>query len=121
MGHTVTFEHKGASVVMDVWCGDKYGSIELVSSKYKRRGLATHVMKKAIEYADFLDLELVLTVHPFGEDRLRTPDAAELRAWYMTFGFVWEGDDAMSRPRKSADNARIDEAVERAFQEGTES
>lgn len=98
MGHTVTFEHKGASVVMDVWCGDEIGSIELVSSKYKKRGLATHAMRKAMEYADFLNIELVLTVSPFGKE-LNKMDEADLKAWYMTFGFVLEPDDVMARPR----------------------
>jgi predicted GNAT family acetyltransferase len=98
MGHTVTFEHKGASVAMDVWCGDKMGSIDLVSSRYKKRGLATKVMHKACEYADFLDLELVLTISPFGDERTQM-DKPELRAWYMTFGFLYEGDDVMCRKR----------------------
>jgi len=100
MGHVVTFEHKGASVSMDVWCGDKTGSLELVSSKYKKRGLATHVMRKAIAYADFLDLELVLTVQPFGTPGNQMEEA-DLKAWYMTFGFQLEGDGVMARIRKS--------------------
>lgn len=97
MGHTVTFESHGSSVSMDVWSDGKTGSIELVSSKYKKRGLATRVMRKAIEYADFLNLELVLEVHPFGEG-LNRMDNADLKAWYMTFGFKLEGDNIMSRP-----------------------
>jgi len=100
MGHVVTFEHKGASVSMDVWCGDKTASLELISSQYKRRGLATHVVNKAIAYADFLDLELVLQVMPFGDENVRMPKE-DLRAWYMTFGFVYEGDSVMARKRKS--------------------
>jgi hypothetical protein len=99
MGHTVTFEHKGASVTLDVW-DNRMGSLDLVSSKYKKRGLATNVVRKAVEYADFLDLELVLEVHPFG-DELHRMDNAELKAWYMTFGFKLEGDNIMSRKRKS--------------------
>jgi hypothetical protein len=100
MGHVVTFENKGAVITMDIWYDNKTASIEAVSSKYKRRGLATGLMRLAIAYADMLDVETVLTVAPFGTPQ-RDPDAAELRAWYMTFGFNWEGDDVMSRPRKS--------------------
>lgn len=100
MGHVVTFEHKGASVSMDVWCGDKTASLELISSQYKRRGLASHVVNKALEYADFLDLEVVLQVQPFGDEAVRMPKD-ELRAWYMTMGFVYEGDSVMARKRKS--------------------
>lgn len=100
MGHVVTFENKGAVISMDVWYDNKTASIEAVSSKYKKRGLAGGLMRVALAYADFLDVEVVLTVHPFG-DAQRDPDAAELRAWYMTFDFKWEGDDVMSRTRKS--------------------
>jgi len=97
MGHSVTFELRGSSVSMDVWDDGNTGSIELVSSKYKKRGLATQAMWKALEYADYLNLELVLEVHPFGEG-LNRMDNAELKAWYMTFGFKLEGDNIMSRP-----------------------
>lgn len=120
MGHTVTFEHKGASVSMDVWCGDKIGSLELVSSKYKKRGLATHVVRKAVEYADFLDLELVLTVQPFGTPGNQMEEA-ELKAWYMTFGFHLEGDGVMARKSLSARNKTADESIARTLLEERDS
>ena len=100
MGYSVSFEHHRANVTLDVWDDTLTGSIELVSSKYKKRYLATYAMKKALQYADFLDLELILEVNPFGSEG-HGMDSAELRAWYMTFGFVYEGDGVMARPRKS--------------------
>lgn len=100
---TVTFETHKTSAVIDVWDDKKTAELELVSSKYKKRGLATQALNDALEYADFYDLEVVLEVCPFTDSHHKM-DEAELKAWYMTFGFKLEGDNLMSRPRKSERN-----------------
>lgn len=99
MSASVTFEINQSSVKMELW-DDKTAEIALVQSQYKKRGLATRAMKAACEYADYHDLELVLTVSPFGSPGHQLEEA-ELKAWYMTFGFLNEGDSVMARPRKS--------------------
>lgn len=100
---TVTFETNKTSAVLDVWYDDKTAELSLISSKYKKRGLATQVLKGALEYADFYDLEVVLEVYPFTDSHHKM-DEAELKSWYMTFGFMLEGDNTMARPRKSERN-----------------
>jgi hypothetical protein len=91
----VTFDSNKASAVLQVWANGKTAELEIITSKYRRRGNAGAVLQKALEYADFLNLEVVLEVQPFGDGvGMRKP---ELRAWYMTFGFKHEGNDIMSR------------------------
>lgn len=120
MSTSVTFEINQSSVKMELWSDNKTAEVALVQSQYKKRGLATQALKAACDYADFYDLELVLTVSPFGTPGHQLEEA-DLKAWYMTFGFLNEGDGVMARPRKSANDARIDTVFERAFQNGTPS
>ena len=97
---SVTFEKYQSTVKMELWADEKTAEVALVSSQYKKRGLGGAVMTAAIEYADFYDLELVLTVSPFGSPGHQMEEA-ELKAWYMTFGFKNTGENTMCRPRKS--------------------
>lgn len=96
---TITFEINKASAVVDVWYDGKTASVELLHSKYKRRGRGYVVMQEVLRYADAFDLELVLEVAPFGDNNKL--ELAELKSWYMTLGFQLEGDNIMSRARKT--------------------
>lgn len=98
-GHMVTFDSQKASAVLQVWYDGKTAELEVISSKYRRRGNAGAVLQKALDYADFLNLEVVLEVQPFG-DGVGMRDH-ELKAWYMSYGFQSEGNDVMARKRKS--------------------
>lgn len=96
-GYMVTFDSQKASAVLQVWHDGKTAELELLSSKYRRRGNAGIVLQKALDYADYLNLEVVLEVQPFG-DGVGMRDH-ELTSWYMTFGFEKEGNNVMARPR----------------------
>lgn len=97
---TITFEKNKASAVLDVWYDGKTAELCLISSKFKKRHRATQIMHEVLTYVDAMDLEVVLEVYPFTDDHIKM-DSAELKAWYMTFGFHLEGDNIMSRKRKS--------------------
>ena len=106
-GYVVSFDLNRANATLQVWYDGETAELELVSSKYRRRGNAGAVVQKALDYADFLDLEVVLEVQPFG-DGIGMRDH-ELKAWYMTFGFLSEGNNIMARPRLS--ERQLEEAV----------
>lgn len=93
--YEVVFEENGARAVLRIFSDGRYAELATISSKYRRRGFATLMMLKALDYADFLNREVLLEVQPFG-DGIGMRDH-ELKSWYMTFGFVNEGNDMMSR------------------------
>ncbi len=102
------FEEQETWCKLILWDSGRTATLTDLTSQYRRRGLARSVVKAALEYADWKDLEVFLRVEPFGD--APGMDAAELRAWYMTFGFIYQADGVMLRPRLS----------ERMAQEGSE-
>ena len=97
--HEVTFELNSARATLKVWENGTTAELANIASDYRRRGNARAILQKALTYADFLDVEVVLTVQPYG-DGIGMRDH-ELKSWYMTFEFISEGNDIMSRPRRS--------------------
>lgn len=96
----VTFEVYQATARLELWPDKKTAELSSVSSHYKRRGFATKAVEGALEFADHYDLEVLLTVSPFGTPGNQMEET-ELKAWYMTFNFLNTGDNTMCRPRKS--------------------
>lgn len=94
--YELSFELDQARVNLKIWNDGKTCELATLSSQYRRRGKAGAVLQKALDYADFLNLEVVLEVQPFG-DGIGMRDH-ELKAWYMSFGFQSEGNNIMARP-----------------------
>lgn len=97
MGYIVSFDYQGASATLEVWDDGKTATLAMVSSKWRKKGMGSEVMRLALAYADAFDMEVNLEVHPFG-DEPRMPEP-ELKAWYRTFQFYPTGGDTMRRRR----------------------
>lgn len=96
MTYLVTFEHKGATAKVTVW-DEHTATLNSVYAKFRRRGAASEVIYRAIEYTDYLHLDLFLEVEPFGKEPLMSE--TDLKAFYMSFGFYPQGNNIMMRSR----------------------
>lgn len=73
IAHLVLYPRHGALWLTDVW----------VSGKVRRRGLASRMLRAALER--FGDQAIYLQIRAYTDQPL---DDARLRAWYSGFGFV---------------------------------
>ena len=96
---SVIFGFEGASAELELWENGMTATLSALNARFKMRGTGNVVLEQALEYADWKQLEVVLEVSPFGE--AAGMDKTELRAWYMSKGFKWEGDGVMARPAKT--------------------
>lgn len=102
MGHTIKFEYQDAYSQTSIWDDGETGTLELLSSKFKRRGAAKKVLELTLIYADAFGIDLFLEVTPFGDgEKMSAPD---LKAFYMTYGFQNKGEGVMFRPHQGVKN-----------------
>lgn len=102
MGYTVKFEYQDAYASTVIWDDNKTATLEVLSSKFKRRGAATRVLELTLIYADAFGIDLFLEVTPFGDgEKMSAPD---LKAFYMTYGFQNKGEGVMFRPHQGDKN-----------------
>ncbi|QDH47949.1 acetyltransferase [Arthrobacter phage Xenomorph] len=84
-GKTIVIKHESASLQLHDF-GNGMASISHVFAKERRKGHASALMEKLVEYADDHNLVLNLEVrrygHPIG------PGNLELEAFYRKFGFI---------------------------------
>lgn len=101
MNYDVTFSSQGSYVELEVWEDGKTATLAAFNSTFKRRGAGRRIFEQAINFADRQGLTLVLQVSPFGDDA--GMDKTELRAFYMCYDFVWQGEGIMERKPKVAE------------------
>jgi hypothetical protein len=95
MSYVVDFTYQGASASLEVWDDGKTATLATIHSKFRKRGAGRKVLALVLQYADALDLTLLLEVVPFGDEpRMSAP---ELKALYMSVGFVSQGGSIMKR------------------------
>ncbi|ASR80098.1 acetyltransferase [Arthrobacter phage Correa] len=84
-GKTIIIKHESASLQLHDF-GNGMASVSHVFAKERRKGHASALMEKLIEYADDHNLVLNLEVrrygHPIG------PDNEVLKTFYSKYGFV---------------------------------
>lgn len=101
MNFDLTFSSQGAYVELEVWEDGKTATVAAFNSTFKRRGAGTRIFDQAVGVAELMGLTLVLQVSPFGDDM--GMDKTDLRAFYMSRGFEWKGNDIMERKPKSVE------------------
>ncbi|ASR80293.1 acetyltransferase [Arthrobacter phage JEGGS] len=84
-GKTIIIKHESASLQLHDF-GNGMASVSHVFAKERRKGHASALMEKLVEYADDHNLVLNLEVrrygHPIG------PDNEILKSFYSKYGFV---------------------------------
>lgn len=95
MGYEIAFAYQGANAVITVWDDEKTAVLETIESEFRRHGSAQTIMRRVVAYADAFDLVLLLKVTPFGDEPKMT--APELKAFYMSHGFISQGSNIMAR------------------------
>lgn len=100
MSCIVRFETHGAAAELELWDDGSTATLASLNATFKRRGTGTKALVLALNYADLVGLTVVLQVSPYGEDM--GMDKTALKAYYMTHGFVWQGDCIMQRTPKEA-------------------
>lgn len=95
MGYIVDFTYQGASASLEVWDDGETATLATIHSKFRKRGAGRKVLALVLQYADALDLTLLLEVVPFGDEPRMS--ATELKALYMSAGFLNQGGNIMKR------------------------
>lgn len=96
MTYNVTFDYQDAYAELSVWDDNETATLKAIASKFRKRGAGRIVLSRALQYADFLGLTVVLEVVPFGDGVKMS--APELKAFYMSVGFSPTTANTMSRP-----------------------
>lgn len=95
MSYIIDFSYQGASASLEVWDDGKTATLATIHSKFRKRGAGSKVLGLVLQYADALNLTLLLEVVPFGDEPRMS--ATDLKALYMTVGFVSQGGNVMKR------------------------
>lgn len=100
MAEVMVFTHESATAEVLFWNDGKV-SISSVYSKDKRKGHATMVLGKVIDYADEHIIDLFLVAHSVGDEL--DPSTQQLKTLYEKFGFfvVNNSSDFIIMERKS--------------------
>jgi hypothetical protein len=95
VGYILDFSYQGASASLEVWDDGKTATLATIQSTFRKRGAGRKILGLVLQYADALDLTLVLQVVPFGDEPRMS--ATELKALYMSVGFLSQGGNVMKR------------------------
>jgi len=93
--YEIRMTYRSASCTIIVWEDENTATIDTLSADYKRRGHGTGLMQRVANWADGVQINLILRVAPFGDEpKLSYP---QLKQFYKRFGFRENSYDIMSR------------------------
>jgi len=88
VGSTVKFSYESASAKL-IYLAPRIMSLRDVESREKRKGHARGLMDRVVQYANNLDLTLLLVVGAYGHDP-EMMNNHQLERFYGEYGFVRE-------------------------------